>query len=209
MKNPSEYNVRKEHLISGCSLCVFRASAWKPASVHEIRMTLNRVPFSSSQIKVYWRPMWKGKVAMATSVKRASDLTRNQSINLWFLSCLIKKVCMWLMAHFWEYEATSGLLAPSSLKGSHKGFATSKTRHEALVQERTQLCEVTEKKLLWNEKAGGKNNWNPLWFRRWFIAKSNPIHVWESDNNATARNPKSITLNCFLKYWGKSLGSLI
>lgn len=92
-------------------------SAWKPASVHEMRMTLNRVPFSTSQIKVYWRPKWEGEVAMATSVKRASDLTWNQSINLWFLSCLIKKVCMWLIVNFWEYRRLLEVyLSPSDWK---------------------------------------------------------------------------------------------
>lgn len=151
----SPNTIWEEHLISGCSLCVSRPSVWKPASVHEIRMTLNRVPFSTSQIKVYWRPKWEGKVAMATSVKRASDLTRNQSINLWFLSCLIKKVCMWLIANFWEYRNAAGLLAASRLKGSYKRFATSKTWPRALLQELTQLCEVIEKSF-YEMKTGGK-----------------------------------------------------
>lgn len=176
--------------------------AWKPASVHEIRMTLNRVAFSTSQIKVYWKPKWEGEVAMATSMKRASDLTRNQSINVWFPSCLIKKVCTWLIANFWEYRRRRWgfFIAAFRLKDSCGVSPLTKPN-----KGRLNLWGEREK-LLWNEKkrrvgGGGGGHLKTLVVLQMIYCESNPIQDLKSDNNATARNPKSITLNCFLKYW--------
>lgn len=118
-------------------------------------MTLNKVPFSTSQIKVYWRPKWEGKVAMATSVKRASDPTQNQSINLWFLPCLIKKVCMWLIVNFWEYRSLLQLYSsPSDCKVPAEVCHFPNLKKGTGTRTDSTLRGGWEK-LLWNEKKGG------------------------------------------------------
>lgn len=139
---------------------VCQPSVWKLASVHEIRTTLNTVPFSTSQINIYWRPKEEGKVGMATSVKRASDPTRNQSINLWFLSCLIKKVCMWLIVNFWEYRRPHEVYSPPP----EWKVPTMVCHLQNLTQGTGSRTDSTLRgdrgKLLWNEKGVG--GWHHL-----------------------------------------------